>query len=90
MFKAGDLVKCVDCFVINLNWHGIRPVIGEYYTWRGDTFTEPHKYGFVEEIISSKFNGLEYCHMKEWYVKVPAIDAQALVAELQHGELVTI
>lgn len=82
-FQPGDLLVCVANNVDNPVWKGIKPIIGEYYTWRRNY--ESGKYGYVEEIISpiSPTSGIEYAHGAFWYKKVE-VDISEVVEVLEN------
>ncbi len=84
-FKKGDLLICVDNTFENPYYLGILPVIGQYYTWRGDHPTKKDL-GYVEEIISPicPITLSECGHDKDWYEKVDSnVNIEQLVKESQ-------
>lgn len=90
-FQVGDLLECVANDVSNPDWGGIPPVIGDYYTWRGnDPFT--NLCGWVEELRApvSLSHSMEPVHLKRWYRKVEDnIDIKNIVEESLTSTLCT-
>lgn len=93
MFKPGDLLECIANDVTNPKWKGIKPEIGQYYTWRGNSFFSGiigKFYGYVEEIISpiDPASNREFVHDKKWYRKVDVnVNIEELMKETELQEI---